>query len=219
MQNKYCHTWLLFFFLLFFFGVFFVACSATVASRDSLPVIPFKEKGRTLQVLNVAEVRRECVRRECVRSVPARCQRGGILKQPNLSSSSVILSLHSQMSEFCLPLSFFLLQPSFSFTWQATQQKHQSLFVNVNCRWPNNLGVSESVDCFELNLNVYKPLCSLASLSTGSSSLSIGHAFLCCYIVITAAVYEVMKGNTCCWNRSTTLSCLPCKSMGNIIKY
>lgn len=118
--------------------------------------------------------------------------------------------------------SFVLLPPAaftFSFTWQAAQQKHQSLFVNVNCRWPNNLGVSESVDCFELNFNVYKPLCSLTSLSTGSSSLSIGHAFLCCYIVITAAVYEVMKGNTCCWNRSTTLSCLPCKSMGNIIKY
>lgn len=96
------------FFFFFFCCLFFVACSATVTSRDSLPVVSFKEKRRTVQVLNVAEVRRECA----WRCVPARCQRGGILKQQSLSSSSVILSLHSQMSEFCLPLSFFLLQPS-----------------------------------------------------------------------------------------------------------
>lgn len=54
----------------------------------------------------------ECV---CVwRCVPMRCQRGGILKRQSLSSSSVIFSLHSQMSEFCLPLSFLLLQTSHS---------------------------------------------------------------------------------------------------------
>lgn len=52
----------------FFFGVcvcVFVAVSATVASRDSLPVIQFKEKDRSEQVLSVAEVRRECVRSVC----------------------------------------------------------------------------------------------------------------------------------------------------------
>lgn len=55
----------------------------------------------------------EGVCEECAwRRVPARCQRGGILKQPSLSSSSVILSLHSQMSEFCLP--FVFLCPSSS---------------------------------------------------------------------------------------------------------
>ena len=38
----------------------------------------------------------EGVCEECVwRRVPTRCQRGGILKQQSLSSSSVILSLHS----------------------------------------------------------------------------------------------------------------------------
>lgn len=196
--------------------LFFVACSATVTSRDSLPVIPFKENGRTVQVLNVAEVRRECVRSVCGDV----CLRGVSGEEYWNSRACHHHQSSSHFTPKCLSFvfllsSFVLLPPAaftFSFTWQAAQQKHQSLFVNVNCRWPNNLGVSESVDCFELNFNVYKPLCSLTSLSTG-------HAFLCCYIVITAAVYEVMKGNTCCWNRSTTLSCLPCKSMGNIIKY
>lgn len=108
-----------------FFFFFFAACSATVASRDSLPVIQFKEKDRAVQVLNVAEVRRECA---CVwRCVPVRCQRGGILKQQSLSSSSVILSLHSQMSEFCLPLSFFLLQPSHSHSCDRQRNKNTNL--------------------------------------------------------------------------------------------
>lgn len=62
-ERIYAHFSLFFFFL-------FVACSATVASRDSSPVIQFKEKDRTVQVLNVAEVRRECVRRDvCLRGV------------------------------------------------------------------------------------------------------------------------------------------------------
>lgn len=58
----------IFFFCFFFFGVcvcVFVAVSATVASRDSSPVIQFKEKDRSEQVLSVAEVRRECVRSVC----------------------------------------------------------------------------------------------------------------------------------------------------------
>lgn len=87
-------------------------------SRQETPCQLFSSKRkifRTMQVLNVAEVRRECVR-SVWRCVPTRCQRGGILKQQSLSSSSVILSLHSQMSEFCLPLSFFLLQPSHSYS-------------------------------------------------------------------------------------------------------
>lgn len=121
-QNKYCHKWKN---LCLFF---FFHSSATVASRDSLPVIQFKEK----DFQNGAGAKccggEEGVCEECVwRCVPKRCQRGGILKQHSLSSSSVILSLHSQMSEFCLPLSFSLLQPSHSHSCDRQHNKNTNL--------------------------------------------------------------------------------------------
>ena len=145
----------IFIFIFFFFGVCFCSCFCDCRVKRLLASYSVQ---RERQIGAGAKCcgGEEGVCEECVwRRVPTRCQRGGILKQQSLSSSSVILSLHSPN---VWVLSSFVLPPppavTFSFMWQAAQQKHQSPFVNVNCRWPNNLGVSESVDCFELNFNV-----------------------------------------------------------------
>lgn len=116
-QNKYCHK------EKNFCPLFFALLRLSHQETPRQLLSSKRKIFRTVQVLNVAEVRNECV----WRCVPRRCQRGGILKQHSLSSSSVILSLHSQMSEFCLPLSFSLLQPSHSHSCDSRHNKNTNL--------------------------------------------------------------------------------------------
>lgn len=113
-------------------------------------------------------------------------------------------------------LSFFVLLPpgafTFPFMWQAAQQKHQSLFVNVSCRWPSILNCWTVLNSVLMCRNHFaaSPPFPLVAARCWLGTLFWGG----CCIVITAAVYEVMKGNTCCWHRSVT-----CESVGDISKY
>lgn len=138
-QNKYCHKW-----ENFFLG----DCRV----KRLLPVIQFKEK----EFQNGAGAK--CCGGEegvCEEMCAYEVSAGRNIE----TAEPVIIISHplTSLPNVWVSSSFVLLPPpavTFSFMWQAAQQKHQSLFVNVNCRWPNNLGVSESVDCFELNFNV-----------------------------------------------------------------
>lgn len=71
----------------------------------------------------------DCVERVCA---PVRCQRGGILRRHSLSLSSVILSLQSQTSEFCLPLSSLLPEPSRSHSCDRRHNKNTNLCLFVS---------------------------------------------------------------------------------------
>ncbi len=136
------------FYLVFCFVFCGLFCDCHV--KRLLASYSVQRERQNVQVLNVAEVRSECVRSvcECVcvwRCVPTRCQQGGILKRQSLSSSSVILSLHSQMSEFCLPLSFFLLQTSHS---PSCDRQHNK---NTNpCLFMSTVGDQTIWECLNL---------------------------------------------------------------------
>lgn len=146
-QNK-CHEWEDFCFCFFFSSsphshTHLCNCHT---ERLSLPLL----RGRffrTVQVLNVAEVRKGACGEMCAYAVPA--GRNIETAQPCHHHHQSSSHFTPKRLSFCLLLSFPLL-PAFtsSFVWQ---QKHHDL---RSPRWPNYLGVSESVGCFELNFNV-----------------------------------------------------------------